>query len=506
MAINAVDRKEVERYLEKLKLINESGRVNYAENKEAKQKRIDRAKKDYNFFVSYYFPHYADSDCAPFHIEEANKVLKNKHIKAIEEWARGLAKSTHFDIFIPVWLHLFHDELKCMLLVGKNDKSAKLLLSDVQAEFEANPQLLHDFGKLVSTGDWSEGNFSTSIGAAFYSLGKGMSPRGLRNGPHRPDYIVLDDADDDEECRNPMRVDKSVNWVLRALIPCMGSLITRFIMVNNRIGRNTILTRLAENKKFTHRRVNALNDKGVPNWSAKYDIAFYKMQIGIIGLPAFNTEYMNKPEMEGKIFADEYIQYRPRLKYREYQRIVAYWDVAYSERKTADCNAVVIVGLKGVEKHILKTFCRQSNMENVLRWMYAYQASVPNDITVEWYGESQFWNTTVELAIQTVSKEFKFKLPIMFLDRPGRGSNKYSRIIQMVPTFQRREVYFAEEEKFNLDLQEGIDQLKGIEPGYNGHDDFPDALEGAIDKLEVSRAVDDFIPQVGHRNRPRNIF
>ena len=73
-----------------------------------KQARIRRARRDYNFFVEYYFPHYTDDPatgkhtaCAPFQIEAANRVFRSRNYKGVEKWARGHAKSTHFDIFIP---------------------------------------------------------------------------------------------------------------------------------------------------------------------------------------------------------------------------------------------------------------------------------------------------------------------------------------------------------------------------------------------------------------------
>ena len=391
-----------------------------------------------------------------------------------------------------------------MLLVGKNYYSAKRLLSDVQAEFEANPQLQHDFGKLVQQGSWEDGNFITATGAAFYALGKGQSPRGMRNGPHRPDYIVLDDADDDEEARNPRRIDDSVNWVYRALLPAMGSEITRFVMVNNRIAPYCILSNLASNPIFKHRRVNAVDSNGNPAWS-KYSKEFYE-RVKKRNLAAWLTEYMNDPQIEGKIFVNEYFQFRPALRLNQYSRIVAYWDIAYSESKSADFNCIPIVGLHGREKHVLKVYCRQSKMEGALRWMSEIQKNLPSTVIIEWYAESQFWSDAVEMAIQKVAVEVGFRLPIIFIDRPGRQTNKYSRIIQMLPDFQNGDVYFNKNEEFNLDMQETIKQIKAIEPGYSGHDDAPDALEGAINKLNPSIISAGTEPVVGYNEMKKRVY
>lgn len=505
-SLTSRDKKAIEAYLQKLKLIGNHSQVNHHETEAEKSARKSAAAKDYNFFVTYYFPHYAQSKCANFHIEEANKILRDLTYCGVQEWARGLAKSTHFDIFIPLWLHLFHGQMRCMLLVGKNQESAKRLLSDLQAECEANPHLKHDFGPLVQAGNWQEGNFTTATGAAFYALGKGQSPRGMRNGPYRPDYIVLDDADDDEECRNPQRIDAAVNWVLRALIPAMGKSPARFIMVNNRIGSYTILTNLVSNKNFKHRRVNALDDNGKPVWPEQYSKEFYDHRLRIIGWPQFNTEYLNNPTYEGKFFKEEYIQWAPVYKLNRYERIVAYWDVAYSESLNADYNAVVIVGLYGSQKHVINCYLRQSTMEAAIRWMSDYHKNLPHTVVVEWFAESQFWNTAVQLAIQTVANETGFRLPIVFLDRPGRGANKLSRIMQMLPAFQRKEIYFSADMKHNTDMQRLVEQIKSIEPGSRSHDDGPDALEGAISKLETTRQYNHALPTLGPNKPLRRIY
>src|SRR6266576_2196633 len=93
------------------------------ESEAEKTERIEKAKNDYEFFVEYYFPHYAKCKCGKFQIDAANEVAKNKKLRALFEWARGHAKSTHFDLMIPLWLKA-KDELNVMILVGKSEDNA----------------------------------------------------------------------------------------------------------------------------------------------------------------------------------------------------------------------------------------------------------------------------------------------------------------------------------------------------------------------------------------------
>jgi hypothetical protein len=53
----------------------------------------------------------------------------------------------------------------------------------------------------------------------------------------------------------------------------------------------------------------------------------------------------------------------------------------------------------------------------------------------------------------------------------------------MHPYYQNGRVYYDEAEYANNDMNEGLNQLKAIEPGYKTHDDSPDADQQAINYL-----------------------
>ena len=292
MPTKSEQHKDLRRYLDKLAEITAAWQIDHNETLFSQEARKRQAKKDYRFFVDTYFPHYATEPCADFHLEAARLLLKDPNLFMCLAWFRGAAKSTHMNVFVPAWLHLFHGQIKNMILVGSTERAARLLLQDVQAEFEANPQLTKDFGNLVGTGNWAEGNFFTATGAKFNALGKGQSPRGARKGPHRPDYIVCDDLDEDEEVRNPTQVDKRIKWIKEALIPSMGTS-GRFVNVNNIIGPRTIQTELMKSPGFRNFRVNAILPNGQPAWPQRYSLEFYERKRRQMGTVSFDQEYNN---------------------------------------------------------------------------------------------------------------------------------------------------------------------------------------------------------------------
>lgn len=196
-----------------------------------RDRRILRLQGNYAAFCEYYFPHFLtlrDKTTgeairtihnAPFHNAAAAKVRGTPNLKAVFMWPRGHAKSTHMDIFVPLWL-MFQPKrlINFMVVVGKSEDSATRLLGDIQAELEHNQRIIADFGKQQGNASWQDGEFKAANGVKFLACGRGQSPRGLRDREARPDYIVIDDLDDDELCRNEKRVHDITDWVKEALL------------------------------------------------------------------------------------------------------------------------------------------------------------------------------------------------------------------------------------------------------------------------------------------------
>lgn len=480
------DRDALERYKEKLKIAAEFNHVNFGETDVEKRERIEKAKRDYRYCVSYYFPHYAKVECAQFQIDAANHILKHKSCISAEVWARGHAKSTHLDIMIPFWLWM-NGEIDVMLLIGKNADDAKTLLSDLQAEFEANPQIIADFGEQRQTGSWEEGSFVTKNEIAFFSLGRGQSPRGIRYRNKRPNIIVVDDIDDDEIAENQRRVKKVVKWLFGALYGAMDDNGCRMIFANNLISNTGIISHVIKkikSLKFKWARVNtinALDKKGNPTWWQKYTRQFFLDKQEVMGDYLFQTEYQNNPQVEGKIFLNEQIQWAKIPNIKDFECIVGHWDVAYAGTETGDYNAVKIWGLKDKKFYHIKSFVRQCKMSAAIRWMIEYEKTLPPSVKIHWRFESQFWNDAIKMTLNEVTEETKQELLLVQCERPVK--NKFDRIVSMQPHYQNSRVYYNKAEEFNMDMQVGINQLKAIEPNYVTHDDGPDADEGAISYL-----------------------
>uniref|UniRef100_UPI0005C46E72 hypothetical protein n=1 Tax=Flammeovirga sp. OC4 TaxID=1382345 RepID=UPI0005C46E72 len=300
--------KLLKRFREHCDMIHKSTEINIHETLKEKIDRIKRLETDYGKWFEYYFPQFAESRCASFHIKAANSIIKNPVSYHYLEWFRGAAKSVHICMGIPLFLML-KGEMKFMLLIGENETKAIKLLSDIQAELQYNQKITNDYGKQYNQGDWAEGNFTSASGVNFMALGVGQSPRGVRNGAERPDYIGCDDLDTEQRCKNPKRIKEAVNWIKNSLWGCFDKGRKRFVMANNRIHKNSILANMVKHHKGVikeakkenlpitsfHLKVNALDKNGEPTWKEKYTKEYWKKLFIELGYRSSQREYMNNP-------------------------------------------------------------------------------------------------------------------------------------------------------------------------------------------------------------------
>lgn len=475
-----VDKQAKDRYLERLKLIRDGAAANPFESKEQQQARINRAKKDVRFFVEYYLSHYATSQCADFQIKLARRVAANTSSRELVRWGRGMAKSVWCDTILPLWLWI-RGESNYVLLVGNTYEKAVELLSDLQAEFEANASLIHDFGDQQLRGSWESGNFSTRDGRMHgRAMGMGQSPRGLRKGGLRPTYISCDDLEDRETAKNEKRQDEIVAWIEGDLLKTMDGPVRRYLHPNNDPYPRSIQNELERRHPDWHLDLVKAYDKASykPAWPEKYSADYYKEQEAD-GILAAHAEFLHEPLVSGKVFKQDLIQWATAPRIDHYKLIVGHWDVAYSGAN--DYNAVKVWGLHGINFWHIKAFVRQCKMEDAVRWMYDYEDTLPKGTIVQWRVEAQFWNDPVRAAITQVRNERGRWLNISIVTRSRQ--HKYDRIVSMHPYYQFGRIYHDKREYANNDMQQGLKQLYGIEPGYHTHDDAPDADQQAIEYL-----------------------
>lgn len=476
-----------------------------AHETEAQRKaRIKRLLANYSDFVDYYFPHYTDdpktgkhTPCAPFHIKAANTIRKNRTIQYAAQWARGHAKSTHFDIFIPMWLKA-NGDLNVMVLVGKSNENANTLLGDIQAELEFNQRYIADFGSQKCEGSWQTGEFVTSDGVAFFARGRGQSPRGLRHREHRPDYVVIDDLDDDELVNNPDRVKRLTKWVKEALFGALDGGRGRFIMVGNLIGKCSVMANFIASKGVVVSKVNAIDKNGKPSWAAKWDIEEINKMAAFMGYTSFQREMMNNPITEGAVFRHDWIKWKKMLPLHEYDSIVAYCDPSFKGSTKNDYKAIKVWAKKGTELHQLAAFVRQCSVAEMVRWFYdLYEYITAANAVADYFMEGILLQDIILDEFTREGNLRGYQMPIR-ADR-RKKPDKFQRIEAISPLWERGFVYYNIDLRNDPDMNTGLEQTLAFEKGMSGHDDAPDADEGAIYILQQRTRKEAFPFSFGRR-------
>lgn len=513
MATKANINDTLERWKKHCETVQNSTTINVAETEKEKLARIKKVRADYAAFVDYYFPHYTinpetgkTTPCADFHIKAANKVKKERNLKAVFKWHRGAAKSTHLDIFIPLWLKCQEvKQLNVMVLVGKSEDNANTLLADIQAELQFNQRYVHDFGQQYNNGSWEDGEFVTKDGTAFFARGRGQSPRGLRYRSHRPDYIVIDDLDDDELCESPARVTRLTNWVKEALFGALDGGRGRFIMVGNLIAKNSVLANIAATDGVHVSQVNIWDKDGNVSWGAKWTPDEVKAIERFQGYRSFQKEYMNNPITEGAVFRQDWIKWGKLPDLKKFEELILYIDPSFKGTTKNDYKAAKLWGKVGSQLWHIKAFVRQCSVAEMVRWLYdLYEWSLQKNIAIKWYMEANFMQDTILDEFRREGDLRGYQLPISGDKR--KKPDKFQRVEAISPLWERGFVTYNEDEKNDPDMLAGIDQTLAFEKGMRGHDDAPDADEGAIWYLQKHTRVNSFTPSFGRRNNAKNIL
>ncbi|WP_306602533.1 phage terminase large subunit [Azonexus sp.] len=207
----------------------------------ASKARRERAVVDYQFFCQTYFPHYVPTPhfslFQQFIFKRFPEVIDGQADgREVHEAPRGEAKSTYETQLGALWCigranylaelvpHASKKARKWMIVVTMNTlEQAAEMLEAIKAELDSNPRLAADFPKAVGQGRiWQATTIVTANGIKIRTGGTGKKMRGMKNGPHRPDLVFLDDLENDENVRDKDQRDKVEAFVLKAVIGLAG--------------------------------------------------------------------------------------------------------------------------------------------------------------------------------------------------------------------------------------------------------------------------------------------
>ena len=130
-----------------------------------------------------------------------------------------------------------------ILLISDTLDQAKTFISAIKSELEDNTLIKEDFGDLVSADKWSQDKIVTSNRVQVYGRGAGQKLRGNKFGAIRPELVIIDDLENDEQVETEQQRQKLFNWFFKALIP-VGNPSTDYVYIGTVLHYESLLQKL----------------------------------------------------------------------------------------------------------------------------------------------------------------------------------------------------------------------------------------------------------------------
>ena len=439
--------------------------------------------------IMFFFPNYARCEFAAFQKQAIRRILSHDEWFEVLSWSRELAKST-VTMFAVMYLVLTGRK-RNVLMVSNSKDNAVRLLAPYRVNLEANGRIQAYYGRQETPGQWTEDEFAAKCGASFRALGAGQSPRGTRNEAVRPDVLLVDDIDTDEDTRNPDVIQKRWDWWENALYPTRSiSEPTLVIFCGNLIAKDCCVARAGSMADYWDI-VNIRDKDGRSTWPEKNSEADIDRVLSKISTKAAQGEYFNNPVSAGEVFADLTYGKVPPLS--KFKFLAAYGDPAPGEgkgKKGKSFKAVALCGKLGGRLYVVKMFLAQALNAEFIGWYARLLDYVGGRTNVYCYMEN---NKLQDPFFQQVFRPLVAKLrketgtPLYIRGDEEKKTDKATRIeANLEPLNREGNLVLNEAERDNPHMKELDDQFRLFTLSLRYPADGPDAVEGAnrvIDEL-----------------------
>ena len=502
---------------------------------------------DMEFFGRAYFPHYFSRPSPEFHRELdaiwQQGVLKGRYpltaadtktisrlpgVRRAVAAPRGHAKSTNLT-FKGTMHSTLYGYKHYPIIISDSSEQAEGFLDNIRVEFEENTAILEDFGPLAGS-VWRSNVLVTKTNIKIEAIGSGKKIRGRKHRNWRPDLIILDDVENDENVRTPEQRKKLKDWFDKAVSKC-GDDYTDIVYIGTLLHYDSLLAKTLANPAYRSIKYKAVirfsqaddlwqqwetiftdlsNDDREADalaffqahktamlegtqvlWEEK--LSYYDLMVMRVseGEASFNSEEQNEPiNPDDCLFMEEWFDY-----YNEAEvnfgdpafDFFGFIDPSLGKTKRSDFSAIVTLAKhKGSGyMYVVDADIERRHPDRIIadvlakeRWLRASFGHGYRKLGAE---TNQFqWFLKEELA--KASAKAGLYLPI---EEVQQTSDKVMRVQTLQPDVKNKYI------KFNRRHKRLLEQLTQFPMG--AHDDGPDALEGArsiAKKVKRSRILD----------------
>lgn len=399
---------------------------------------------------------------------------------------RNHAKSTaitHTSVVAQICFRV----VRHVLIVSDTESQAADFLGDIKREFLENELLREEFAPaVIETDSNTEFVFEFADGhwVRIIAKGSGQKLRGMKHNHTRPDYVVCDDLENDDNVANKELRDKLEKWFYGALLPVM-SRTGRIRVVGTILHFDGLLSKLLRNKKWKSRLYEACNDDfsvilWPERWSAKDLKAEHDMMASSGRVDEFYREYRNKPmadsskQLDPRRIKDMPANKPPLIYY-------AAVDAAASSQQRRDYSVISIIGLDHAGcAYIAHIHRERMDIGSTVDLMFTLQGVFD---PVEWLIESGTLKYALQALIAMKELETGMVLPLSSTVLTPTKDKEF-RAKPLAGRIKAGTVYADKKSEWWPAFEEELERFPA-----SGHDDQVDAVGLLFWKLhEAARA------------------
>lgn len=194
-------------------------------------------------------------------LKEAKVISRLKGSRQVVAAPRGHAKSTNFTFKDSLHAILYAYK-HYILILSDSSEQAEGFLDDIKTELEDNANIIMDFGSLKGDKAWRTGVILTKTDIKAEAIGSGKKVRGRRHRNWRPDLIVLDDIENDENVNTPEQRRKLKNWFDKAVSKA-GDTYTDIMYIGTILHYDSLLNNVLQNPRYKTKKYRAVISEAV---------------------------------------------------------------------------------------------------------------------------------------------------------------------------------------------------------------------------------------------------
>lgn len=488
------------------------------------------AAMDLAYFGRAYLPHYFSRPSPQFHAEldtlwrdgvlkgivpigdNAKLVDAQDGCRRATAAPRGHAKSTNLTFKGSLHAALYRYKRYIIILSDTSDQ-ANGFLSAIKDELEDNGAIREDFGDLTG-GVWRENVIITSQGVRIDAIGAGQKIRGRKHKNWRPDLMVLDDIENDENVRTVEQRKKLENWFYKAVSKA-GDTYTDIVYIGTLLHYDSLLAKVLKNPAYRSVKYKAVQSFSTSplweTWESIYTdlgnegreleakkffeknreemlagtkvlweekLSYYDLMVTRVseGEASFNSELQNEPvNPDDCLFNEEWFDYyNPEdMDFSSADfRFYGFVDPSLGKNRRADYSAILTGALEVPTGYlyILDADIARRHPDAIISdvlqkadWIQRtygkrYVKFGVETVQFQWFLKEQLAKSSARARIY---------LPI---EEVPQSSDKVLRIQTLQPDIKNKYIKFSRRHKLLLEQLQYFPMAD--------HDDGPDALEG----------------------------